>query len=88
MNICMVSGDFSYPPYGGVAAHIYELSRSLVTLGHTVHVVKSSYGTQPDLVQEIDGIIIHFLFVSGKIYAFPLMHLILRTGKYIRAKTF
>lgn len=83
MNICMASGDFSYPPYGGVAAHVYELSRALVNLGHNVHVIKPSYGIHPDSVQEIDGIRIHSLFVSGKIHTFLLMYLIVKASKYI-----
>lgn len=83
MNVCMVSGDFSYPPYGGIAAHIYELSKSLVALGHTVHIVKPSYGAHPDSVREIDGIAMHSIFALKKISGASFGHLIAKTSNYI-----
>ncbi len=83
MNICMVSGDFSYPPYGGVAAHIYELSKVLVKLGHTVDVVNPSYGAHPDSVEGIDGITVHWLRVSKKMLGVSFAQLIVKSSMYI-----
>lgn len=83
MNICMVSGDFSYPPYGGVAAHIYELSKALVNSGHTVDVVNPSYGAHPDSVEGIDGITVHWLRVSKKMLGVSFAQLIVKSSMYI-----
>lgn len=79
----MVSGDFSYPTYGGIAAHVYELSKALVNLGHTVHIIKPSYGNYPDLVETIDGIIIHWIFVPKRVTGLSFIHLIAKSSKYI-----
>jgi len=83
MNICMVSRDFSYPPYGGIAAHVYELSKAIVGLGHVAHVVKVSYGSQPDSVEMIDGIAVHWIFVNSKLRGVRFAKLIAKTNVYI-----
>jgi len=83
MDICMVSRDFSYPPYGGLAAHVYELSKAIVGLGHTVHVVKVSYGTAPDSIETINGVTVHWIFVNSKLRGVRFAKLIIKVCIYI-----
>ncbi len=52
MRVLMVSDDF-LPNPGGIAAHVYELTRQLVTLGHRVDLIvghdKKNVGMSPSL---------------------------------------
>ncbi len=82
MNICMVSTDF-VPNVGGVAAHVLELSKALVRLGHAVHVVQARFGEPGTELSEIDGVRVHRLtFHLGIKYVRKLKHL-LATRRYI-----
>ena len=45
MKICMVSFDF-LPNPGGVASHVFEISRALVKEGHSVCVIAATYDPQ------------------------------------------
>ena len=58
MHIGLVSADF-YPNVGGVAAHVVELGKALVELGHTVDVVTLPLGDQRQRVSELHGMTVH-----------------------------
>ena len=63
MNIGLVSVDF-YPHVGGIAAHVLELGRALVSAGHVVHVFTVPIGTEPVGTQSLDGMTVHRLGTS------------------------
>lgn len=63
MHILMVSHDFP-PTVGGIAAHVYELSKAMVRSGHRVTVLTRTDGTLPK-IQETDGITIHRIRLRG-----------------------
>lgn len=65
ITICMISIDF-LPNIGGIAAHVYGISKALIELGHKVYVLNIRYGLGSDEVEEVEGIIIHRLFVKEK----------------------
>lgn len=65
LTICMISVDF-LPNIGGIATHVYEMSRALVRQGHKLHVLNIRYGFGADRIEEIDRIIVHRLFVKRK----------------------
>ena len=82
MNICMVSRDF-LPNIGGIASHVYELSKALVRLGHNVHVLQPGYGTKHSVKLEVlDGIKVHRLFSSGRVRGWRFIVLLRRTRQY------
>ena len=54
LRIALVSADFA-PNVGGVAAHVVELGRALVALGHEVHVVTRPLGGMRDFHAECRG---------------------------------
>ncbi len=84
MKICMVSRDF-LPNTGGIASHVYELSKALVKDGHQVHVVKTGYGVNPRLVlEDLDGIQVHRLFYSGRVRGWRFLALLRRARRYLR----
>lgn len=55
MKILMVSNDF-LPNPGGVANHIFELSKALVQLGHEVRVLHFCYESILPKAEEMDGV--------------------------------
>lgn len=61
MNICLVSQE--YPPetaIGGIGTQNWNKARSLVRLGHTVHVLSCSGHKSPAYRTEVhDGVIVH-----------------------------
>lgn len=84
MKICMVSRDF-LPNIGGIASHVYELSKALVKDGHQVHVVKTGYGLNPGLVlEDLDGIHVHRLFYSGRVRGWRFLVLLRGAHRYLR----
>ena len=58
MHIGLVSADFS-PNVGGVAAHVVELGKALVELGHTVDVITLPLGNQRERTSELHGMTVH-----------------------------
>lgn len=63
MNILLLTSDF-LPNIGGMATHAHELSRALVMNGHTVHLVHPVYGAEQNRIDELDGIVVHKLFID------------------------
>jgi len=63
MRILMVSLDFP-PTVGGIAAHVYELSRAMASLGHSVSVLTRKLAGQPN-VQTLDGLEIQRITLWG-----------------------
>ena len=57
----MLSIDF-LPTYGGIAAHIYELSKALVKQGNEVHVITLRRDFREKKYQEIDGLKVHKIY--------------------------
>jgi len=57
MRICMVSCDY-LPRPGGLAAHVYGLSRGLTQLGHEVVVLTCSRHGYPPGVSTEDGVLV------------------------------
>ena len=55
MKICMLSTDFP-PNTGGIAAHVYELSKALVKEGNNVFVLTGKKNFNDKKYEEIDGI--------------------------------
>ncbi len=55
MKICMLSIDF-LPNIGGIAAHVYELSKALVKEGNDVFVLTGKKNFNDKRYEEIDGI--------------------------------
>ncbi len=56
MKICFLSRD--YPPYllGGVGSYTFDLARTLVKLGHQVHVITQTAGAESELLE--DGVLV------------------------------
>lgn len=44
LKIIMISADFSIPPYGGIASHLYGLCSELMEIGHEVSLGIPGYG--------------------------------------------
>jgi len=65
MKIVMVSTDY-LPNIGGIAAHIYNLSKELVQLGHEVHVVNPRYNIELGNSKQ-DGIFEHRINIKANI---------------------
>lgn len=64
MKICMLAFDF-LPNPGGVAAHVYELSKTLVRHGHKVDVITYNKFNKKFYYQfNMDGFIIHAFRLS------------------------
>ena len=61
MKICMISTDF-LPNLGGIATHVYELSKTLVKQGNDVHVITFRNKFQGIKYEEIDGIEVHRIY--------------------------
>jgi glycosyltransferase involved in cell wall biosynthesis len=61
LRIYMLSTDF-LPAKGGIAAHVFELSKSLVQAGHEVHVVTLRRQLFEDSYENLNGIDIHRLY--------------------------
>ncbi len=73
MNILMISID--YPPApGGIAAHVYELTKALTRAGHRVAVVTRRRGNEPERSAE-DG---------WQVHRVPLRYLALIYGLQLR----
>ncbi|HCO19313.1 MAG TPA: hypothetical protein DIT39_06905 [Tissierellales bacterium] len=76
MKICMLSTDF-LPGIGGIAAHVYELSKALVKQDNEVHVIAPRRHYYDKTYEEIDGIKVHRLYFPRRriigfiIYFFP-----------------
>lgn len=58
LNVLMLSWEF--PPFkvGGLASHVYDLSKMLVKKGHTIHIVTCSFPGAPDY-ELVDGVHVH-----------------------------
>lgn len=60
MNICLVSTGFPPENGGGIGTYIYNLSKGLIVLGHTVHVITPTSQSYYTVDQE-DGFYVHRL---------------------------
>lgn len=78
----MLSRDF-LPNIGGIAAHVYELSKALVHLGNQVYLVKPMYGSGKHVLETVDGIQVHRLKIPGYLRVWRFSQLISTTRKYI-----
>ena len=58
MKICMLSIDF-LPGIGGIAAHVYELSKALVKEGNDVFVLTGKKNFNDEKYEDIDGVKIY-----------------------------
>ena len=73
MKICMMCQDFP-PLIGGIAAHVYELSKALVRMGNEVHAIVPKYPYEVKWEETVDGIHVHRVFqirrrfLSGNLY--------------------
>lgn len=73
MRICIMCQDFP-PLIGGIAAHVYELSRALVRRGNEVHAIVPRYPYNLNWEETVDGIHVHRVFqirkrlLSGNLY--------------------
>jgi len=58
LNVLMLSWEF--PPFkvGGLAAHVYDLSKMLVKKGYTIHIVTCSFPGAADY-ELVDGVHVH-----------------------------
>jgi len=75
MNICILSTDF-LPTVGGVAAHVYGLSKAFVRQGNNVHVITIRRHFHEGKYQEIDGIKVHRVY-------YPSLRLVHRFSRLI-----
>ena len=60
MNVCFLSQE--YPPgthLGGIGTYTYNMASSLVKLGHTVHVITSTYNS--DRSFDYNGVWVHLV---------------------------
>jgi len=58
MRILMLSWEYPPKTVGGLANHVYNLSKGLVDMGHEVHVITSEYGEEiKEHVEE--GVFVH-----------------------------
>ena len=58
MKICLLSVDF-LPNVGGIASHVYELSKQYVKNGHEVHIITYKDKSCNTDYEKIDGINVH-----------------------------
>ncbi|MFC2046727.1 glycosyltransferase family 4 protein [Chloroflexota bacterium] len=88
MKICMLCTNFP-PDIGGIAAHVYELSRALVKLDNDVQVITLRRGFHDNKYQEIDGIKVYRVYyprltVIGffiyLLYVWPKLKRLIRKG--------
>jgi glycosyltransferase involved in cell wall biosynthesis len=83
MKICYVAADVAVPYYRGSSTHVYEVARSLVKLGHEVHVVARRINSSQPKHESLDGIEIHRfqrgIFFSSRRSSFSDGH---STGSY------
>jgi glycosyltransferase involved in cell wall biosynthesis len=80
----MVSSDF-LPNIGGVAIHIFELSKALISLGNKIYVLNVSYGLNNDAVEDMDGISVHRLYVKNTIRKIRILPKIYRAIRYLNS---
>lgn len=72
LNICMLSVDF-IPNVGGIAAHVYELSRALCSVGNNVTVITFRKAILAPKEETIDGIhIIRVYLPRNNVLLYPL----------------
>ena len=64
MNILMVSFDFP-PTVGGIAAHVFELSKALCRQGHRVSVVSRRLKYENSTVSTLEGITVYRMKLRG-----------------------
>jgi len=73
LKICILSQDFP-PLIGGIAAHVYELSKALEKLGNEVHVIVPRYPYNLKNEEIVEGLHVHRVFqirkrfLSGNFY--------------------
>lgn len=80
MKIGIFCIDF-LPNIGGIASHVYELSKELVKQGNDVHVISFKKTKESLDYEEIDGIKIHRVFYSGGLFFGRIKYLFLAYRK-------
>lgn len=58
MKILMLSWEYPPKNVGGLSTHVYNLSQSLKTQGHEVHIITCEEGTAP-VFEEENGVVVH-----------------------------
>ncbi len=66
MKLGLACVDF-YPNVGGIAAHVLELGRALVRLGHEVHIFTVPIQDQTESQSSLDGMTVHRIAVHPKL---------------------
>ncbi|KAI8806458.1 hypothetical protein BJ742DRAFT_816905 [Cladochytrium replicatum] len=84
MHICMVS-DFFYPNFGGLEAHVFQLSSQLVRLGHKLIIVTHSYGDRKGVRYLTRGIKAYYLphWVIHEQASLPTLYSLIPLFRYI-----
>jgi glycosyltransferase involved in cell wall biosynthesis len=59
LNILFVVNEIFPDAHGGVHTYIYEVSKGLVYLGHSVHILTKKIQEGSAIIENIDGIIVH-----------------------------
>lgn len=83
MRIIMLTSDF-FPNIGGIAAHIFYLSKALKKFGVDVECVHVQYGNHKDTICEHDGLIVHKLYIANKIRKLRYLWLTYKVVRYIK----
>lgn len=83
MRILQLSTDF-LPNIGGVASHIYNLSKQLVRMGNEVYVLNPRYDLQGEKEEEKEGILIRRIYVRSNIPKFRYLKMVYETLSYIK----
>jgi len=79
----MLSTDF-LPNIGGIAAHVYGISKALAHQGHGVHVLNIQYGTGENEIRETEKIVVHRLFIKRKLGKLSLFSWLEQGRKYLQ----
>lgn len=64
MKICILSRDF-YPNIGGIASHVYEISKEFVKQGNNVHIITFKNKIFDNKYEELEGIKVHRIYLPN-----------------------
>ena len=84
LSICMLSTDF-LPNIGGIAAHVYGISKALAHQGHGVRVLNIRYGIGENKIEEMEEITVHRLFIERKFGKLALLSWLGQGRKYLQS---
>ncbi|MBR9975312.1 MAG: glycosyltransferase family 4 protein [Bacteroidetes bacterium] len=83
MNILLLTSDF-LPNIGGMASHALELARAHVQNGHRLELVHPVHGAGEDHIEEMEGFIVHKLFVNSQTPKWKHVLYIRKVRDYVR----